>query len=154
VNSGSRSFLLNALYEPQSATILRYMDPKLKSHFLNIYCMILADGKVERREVNQMYQLAKKHYDLQPEELNQLIVSGDITFYKPEKEEERIAYLYDLALVAVSDGEISATERILLEKYAMKFDVSEEHVTPLVECLLEYAKKGLSQSDVLKEFND
>jgi uncharacterized tellurite resistance protein B-like protein len=154
VNSGSRSFLLNALYEPQSATILRYMDPKLKSHFLNIYCMILADGKVERREVNQMYQLAKKHYDLQPEELNQLIVSGDITFYKPEKEEERIAYLYDLALVAVSDGEISATERILLEKYAMKFDVSEEYVTSLVECLLEYAKKGLSQSDVLKEFND
>ena len=74
--------------------------------------MILADGKVERREVNQMYQLAKEHYDLQPEELNQLIVSGDITFYKPEKEEERIAYLYDLALVAVSDGEISATERI------------------------------------------
>lgn len=154
MNSGSRSFLLNALYEPQSATISRHMDPKLKSHFLNIYCMILADGKVERREVNQMYQLAKEHYDLQAEELNQLIVSGDITFYKPEKEEERIAYLYDLALVAVSDGEISATERILLEKYAMKFDVSEEHVTSLVECLLEYAKKGLSQSDVLKEFND
>ena len=154
MNSGSRSFLLNALYEPQSATISRHMDPKLKSHFLNIYCMILADGKVERREVNQMYQLAKEHYDLQPEELNQLIVSGDITFYKPEKEEERIAYLYDLALVAVSDGEISATERILLEKYAIKFDVSEENEKSLVECILEYEKKGLSQSDVLKEFND
>lgn len=130
------------------------MDAKLKSHFLNIYCMILADGKVEQRELNQMYQLAREHYDLQPEELNHLIVSGDITFYKPEKEEERITYLYDLALVAVSDGEISTTERVLLEKYAIKFDVAEEHVTSLVECLLEYAKKGLSTSEVLKEFND
>jgi uncharacterized tellurite resistance protein B-like protein len=146
-------FLLNALYEPQSATISRHMDPKLKSHFLNIYCMILADGKVEQRELNQMYQLARERYDLHPEELNQLIVSGDITFYKPEREEERIAYLYDLALVAVSDGEISTAERVLLEKYAMKFDVEEEHVTSLVECLLEYAKKGLSISEVLKEFN-
>jgi uncharacterized tellurite resistance protein B-like protein len=129
------------------------MDKKLKSHFLNIYCMILADGKVDRREIDQMYQLAKNRYDLQIEELNQLIVSGDVTFYKPESEEERIAYLYDLAIVAVSDGEITATERMLLEKYALKFDVAEEHVTSLVECFLEYAQKGLSINQVLEEFN-
>ena len=43
---------------------------------------------------------------------------------------------------------------MLLEKYANKFDVQEEQITPLIEWLLDCAKNGMSQADVLKEFND
>ncbi|MDD7540508.1 MAG: hypothetical protein PUK03_08110, partial [Bacteroidales bacterium] len=60
------------------------MDAKLKSHFINIYCMILADGKVDQEEINSMYRIGREYYGVQPEELNQLIISGDVVFYKPE----------------------------------------------------------------------
>ena len=64
------------------------MDAKLKSHFINIYCMILADGKVEQKELNRMYEIGTTGYGVTPEEINKVLLSGDIVFYKPESEEE------------------------------------------------------------------
>lgn len=129
------------------------MDVKLKSHFINIYCMILADGKVDQEEINSMYRIGREYYGVQPEELNQLIISGDVVFYKPEDPTKRILYLYDLAQVATSDGVVTAAERMLLEKYAQKFDVEEEQVSPLINKLIECAEKGLSQEELLELFD-
>ena len=128
------------------------MDAKLKSHFINIYCMILADGKVDQEEINSMYRIGREYYGVQPEELNQLIICGDVVFYKPEDATKRILYLYDLAQVATSDGVVTAAERMLLEKYAQKFDVEEEQVSPLINKLIECAEKGLSQKELLELF--
>lgn len=105
------------------------MDAKLKSHFINIYCMILADGKVEQKELNRMYEIGTTGYGVTPEEINKVLLSGDIVFYKPESEEERVLYLYDLACVSVSDEVIPAAERVLLENYARKFDVEDSQIT-------------------------
>lgn len=129
------------------------MDAKLKSHFINIYCMILADGKVEQKELNRMYEIGTTGYGVTPEEINKVLLSGDIVFYKPESEEERVLYLYDLACVSVSDEVIPAAERVLLENYARKFDVEDSQITDLVEFLIDCAKKNLSHDDVLNELN-
>lgn len=114
--------------------------------------MILADGKVDQEEINSMYRIGREYYGVQPEELNQLIISGDVVFYKPEDATKRILYLYDLAQVATSDGVVTAAERMLLEKYAQKFDVEEEQVSPLINKLIECAEKGLSQKELLELF--
>ena len=52
--------------------------------------MILADGKVEQKELNRMYEIGTTGYGVTPEEINKVLLSGDIVFYKPESEEERV----------------------------------------------------------------
>lgn len=130
------------------------MDAKLKSHFINIYCMILADGKVDQKELNSMYEIGTRIYNVSPEEINKVLLSGEVVFYKPESEEDRILYLYDLACISVSDKVIPAAERMLLENYARKFDVEESQIPNLVELLIDCAKKNLSQSELLNELNN
>lgn len=130
------------------------MDAKLKSHFINIYCMILADGKVDQKELNSMYEIGTRVYNVSPEEINKVLLSGEVVFYKPESEEDRVLYLYDLACISVSDKVIPAAERMLLENYARKFDVEESQIPNLVEFLIDCAKKNLSQSELLNELNN
>lgn len=130
------------------------MDAKLKSHFINIYCMILADGKVDQKELNSMYEIGTRIYNVSPEEINKVLLSGEVVFYKPESEEDRVLYLYDLACISVSDKVIPAAERMLLENYARKFDVEESQIPNLVEFLIDCAKKNLSQSELLNELNN
>jgi uncharacterized tellurite resistance protein B-like protein len=129
------------------------MDEKLKSHFLNLYCMTVADGNVSPKELEQMYKIGVDYYQLTPEEIDKTIISGDIVFYKPETEEERVLYLYDLALIAYANGVVDEEEKLLLKKYAIKFDVALNQIETLIEFLLKNAKEKLSHKELLKQLS-
>lgn len=101
-----------------------------------------------------MYEIGTRIYNVSPEEINKVLLSGEVVFYKPESEEDRVLYLYDLACISVSDKVIPAAERMLLENYARKFDVEESQIPNLVEFLIDCAKKNLSQSELLNELNN
>ena len=124
------------------------MDEKLKSHFLSLYCMIVADGDVSISELDEMYRIARENYGLTREEIDKAILSGGSAFYIPESDEEKIRYLYDLALIAVADG-IEDSEIILLKKYAKKFGFIDANIDDLVNVLLDFAKQKTPVETIL-----
>lgn len=129
------------------------MDKKIKSHFFNLYCMAIADGNVAPKELEQLYKIGSDYYGVSPEEIQEVVFSTDITLYKPETKEEKIILLYDLALIAWADGGIDEGEKGLLEKFAVRFDVSYNQIKTLVEFLLENAKQNVSHEELLKKLS-
>lgn len=130
------------------------MDLTLKSHFLNLYCMVVADGEISPTEKAVLYRIGKEQYGVTEEEIDKMIYADEILFYAPETEEDKILYLYDLALVAWADGKITDDEKYLLNTYAKKFGVLDEPREELIKLLLEKAQQKVSHEELLKEFTE
>lgn len=113
--------------------------------------MTAADDNVDPRELETMYSIGEKDYGLTKQEIDEAIVGGHTTFYKPDTMEEKVHYLYDLALAAWADGKIEESEKILLKQYALKFDVKEEQVDEFVEFLLAKAQTKTPYKQVIEE---
>ena len=62
------------------------ISPSLKSHFLNLYGMMIADMEVSPLEKAEIYRIGREEFGLTVEELDKLIISNEILFYLPEKE--------------------------------------------------------------------
>lgn len=131
-----------------SQGLMTNMDEILRSHFLSLYCMIVADGDVAMSELDELYRIARENYGLTREEIDKAILSGGSSFYVPQSDEDKVRYLYDLALIAVADG-IEDSEIVLLKEYARKFGFLDENVDALVNYLLEEAKKRTPHNIVL-----
>ena len=125
------------------------MEQKLKSHFLSLYCMVVADGDVAISELNELYRIAKEDYGLTQEEIEKAVLSGGSAFYIPETTEEKVKYLYYLALIAAADGVIVDAEKVLLKNYAKKFGFLDENTDEIVNILLKYAKGKKSIDEIL-----
>ncbi|MBD5173575.1 MAG: hypothetical protein HDT08_02940 [Bacteroidales bacterium] len=128
------------------------MEKKLKSHFLSLYCMIVADGDIAISELNELYRIARENYGLSQQEIEQAILSGGSAFYIPDETEEKIKFLYELALIATADGVVEA-EKVLLRNYAKKFGFIEENIDDIVNILLEYAQEKKSVNEILKHLS-
>ncbi|MBO6117889.1 MAG: TerB family tellurite resistance protein [Bacteroidales bacterium] len=130
------------------------MKESLKSHLLNLYCMVVADGEISPKEKTELYRIGRDLYGVTEDEINKLIFTDDIVFYIPETLEDKILYLYDLALIAWADGKITDDERHLLSTYAKKFGVLKTETEELINFLLEKAQSKLSHEELLKEFSN
>lgn len=124
---------------------------KLKSFFLAFYSMVLADGIVEAKELESLYRIGRESYNLTSEEINKYVVSAGTTFVMPEKLEDRISLLYDLAEIAWADGEIDETERTLLARYVVRLGFLEENADEITDFMLKQVKEGISKEDIIKE---
>lgn len=111
--------------------------------------MIVADGDVAISELDEMYRIARDNYKLTKEEIDQAILSGGSAIYVPDTKEEKIKYLYDLALIAVADG-IEESEIVLLKNYAIKYGFLEDNVDNIVSVLLDFAQKGTDVNEILE----
>ena len=130
------------------------MNEKLKSHFLSLYSMIMADGIVAAKELETLYRIGRENYHLTPDEINQYIVSVVTSFIVPESVEERIRILYELSEIAWADGEVDLTEKNLLHRYAVRLGFLEENAENIATFLLEQVKNGVSFKDVVKEITN
>lgn len=130
------------------------MERKLKSHFLSLYCMIVADQDVSTLELAELYRIGKEHYGLDDKEINLAITSEGPGFYSPERVEDKIKYLYELALIAYADGKIDDEEKLLLKKYTLRFGFLEENVDSIIDFLLNNAKQKSTPDEVLRLLNN
>lgn len=110
--------------------------------------MIVADGDVAISELDELYRIARENYGLTQEEINEAVLTGGSAFYIPDSDEEKIRYLYDLALIAAADG-IQDSEITLLKNYAVKFGFLDQNISDLVDLLLKFAKKKTPIQDIL-----
>lgn len=122
--------------------------------FLDLYCMVMADGIVHPKEMETLYRIGLKNYGLTENEINESIKSAGVpTSIIPELPEERIAVLYEMALIAWADDELEESERNMLRRYALLYGVNEEKVDELVDILLDKAHGNADEQEVIKELN-
>jgi uncharacterized tellurite resistance protein B-like protein len=125
---------------------------QLKSHFLRLYQIALADENFDHLEMQLLYQFAEER-GISKSDLDSILTGsiGEVTI--PETLEERIEYLYDFALMIWADEVITEDERNTLIKYCRKFEFLDENIEELTNYLLENAKQGTSKSQILQELN-
>ena len=129
------------------------ISAKKKLQFLDLYCMVMADGIVHPKEMETLYRIGIEHYGLSEEEINEGVKSAGVSSVIPELPEERISVLYEMAVIAWADGELEDSERNMLRRYAPMYGVNEESIDELVDFLLDQAKKNVDEKDVIKQLN-
>ncbi len=130
------------------------ISKSLQLHFLNLYCMVIADGIVDPKEMETIYRIGRENYGLSEEEINKAVVEAGTTYAIPESNEEKVRILYEMAVVAWADGKIEDSERKMLRSYALRYGVIEKSVTSFVDYLLEKAHDDVSEEDIIKELTN
>ena len=128
------------------------ISTELKSHFLRLYQMAFSDDNFDVLEMQMLYKFAEER-GLTKEELNDILLNPSHDSSIPESLEQRIEYLYDLAVMIWADEKVTEDEYITLKKYCKKFEFLEENITALADYLLDCAKKGLKKEDIINEIN-
>ena len=128
-------------------------NAKKKMQFLDLYCMVMADGIVHPKEMETLYRIGLENYGLTESEINEGVKSAGVSSVIPELPEERIAVLYEMAIIAWADGVLEDSERNMLRRYASMYCVNEESIDELVDFLLEKAYNNTDEIEVIKELN-
>ncbi|HFK5555036.1 TPA: hypothetical protein ACGZ9Q_003110 [Elizabethkingia anophelis] len=130
------------------------ISENLKVHFLRLYQMALSDDDFSLAELKMLYKIAEER-GVPAESLDEILLNPVNTRnILPQTIEEKIAYLYDLVLMILSDGRIDINERIALEKYIRLFGFTEENISAIAEYLLEAVRNGKTKNDILHEIQN
>ena len=111
--------------------------------------MVIADGIVEAKELEALYRIGRETYKLSPDEINAYVVSAGSSFVAPDKMDDRVSILYEMAEIAWADGVIDKTEKDLLSRYAIRLGFLEENANDIAEFMLQQVKDGISKEDVI-----
>ena len=129
------------------------MNQSFKQLFLGLYSMVVVDKDTDPREMELLYQIGRD-YGVTNDEINDAIINSNAGLYTPEKLDDKIQFLYQLALIAWANGEVIDAERELLKQTARRFGFLEENLDGITDYLLEQAKAGVPVEDVIKETTD
>ncbi|MGM9724413.1 MAG: TerB family tellurite resistance protein [Prevotella sp.] len=130
------------------------MDEKLKSRFLGLYCMILADGVIDSRELETVYRIGRETYGLTEDEILTAIRDSGTSYELPVIINEKIELLYQLGEIAWADGRIEESEKDIMRKYALQMDFDSANIDAIVDYILDKVEHKVPLSEVIKEVND
>lgn len=125
------------------------MDKLLQSHFLGLYCMVLADGIIEAPELETLYRIGTENYGLSPEEINQAIREAGTSFIEPQSMKDKIQFLHDMCRIALADNVIDDSELALLRKYIIKMGFLPENADEITSFMIESVRSGKSVTEIL-----
>lgn len=123
---------------------------ELKSHFLRLYQMAFSDDNFDVLEMQMLYKFAEER-GVSKQDLDKILLEPTHNTSIPVDIEEKIEYLYDLAIMIWADNLVTDDEITTLKKYCLKFGFLEENVTELCDFLLAKAKVKTSKEDLIKE---
>lgn len=125
------------------------MDANLKSQFLSLYCMVLADGVIDARELETLYKIGIEQYGLTQSEIIDTIKNAGSSFLVPSTLEGKIRFLFNMVQIAYADGEVDASEEALLKKYIAKMEFADENIDGIADFLLDAVKNGITEKDII-----
>jgi len=123
---------------------------ELKSHFLRLYQMALADDNFDVLEMKMLYSFAEDR-NVSKEELDAILMSDYQESSIPETLALKIEYLYDLSIMIWADEIVTDDEITTLKKYCLKFGFLEENIDKLSNFLIENAKNNTTKNELLKQ---
>lgn len=124
----------------------------LKSHFLRLYQIACADENFDVLEMKQLYLFAAQR-GIDTQQLQNILIDPVFRLSIPESLDERIEYLYDLAVMTWADEHISEDEYNTLRKFCKNFEFDEENIEQICDFLLDCAKKQMTLQEVLTAIN-
>jgi uncharacterized tellurite resistance protein B-like protein len=125
------------------------MDSSLRSHFLNLYSMALADSEFDEKEIEVLYKIGSDR-GIPKADIDAIILNpATVKFTLPETLGKKIEYLYDYSKMILADGKVEEYELKTLEKFCLKFDFQKENVQSIVDLLIEAARNNLTTSDLI-----
>ncbi|WP_281232379.1 hypothetical protein [Flavobacterium gelatinilyticum] len=126
---------------------------ELKSHFLRLYQMALADDHFDVLELQMLYHFADER-GIPREELDKLFLNPVTTeFIVPESLNTKIEYLYDLTRLIWADGKVTDDELNMLRKYCRKFDFLDENINDLSDYLIDCVQKNIGKEEIISQLN-
>jgi len=133
---------METTYTDLSFKPLYDVSPEVKSHFLNIFNILISDAKIEKKELEFLYQIGiERGVD---KNAIDFIISNPhkVRFVEPKSTYDKIAQLYDFARMVVVDGIIDPREISIFTTLAKNFHFEEENISELIDFLIEEAKKN------------
>ncbi len=127
------------------------VNAELKARFLSLYCMILADGVIDNRELDTLYHIGIDNYGLSPEEITQSVKEAGTSFIIPARLEDKVQLLYELALIAWADEILEDSEMQLIHNYALRMGFEPENVPGITQYLLDKAHEKVPFTTVINE---
>lgn len=127
------------------------MDKLLQAHFLSLYCMVLADGIIEAKELETLYRIGTENYGLTLEQITEAIKESGTSFVSPLSLEDKIQTLYDMCRIAWADGVIDESETNLLKKYIIKMGFQPENADAISSFMLDSVKQDKTVSEILSQ---
>ena len=115
--------------------------------------MAFSDDNFDVLEMQMLYKFAEER-GVTKVELDNILLNPSHETAIPEMVEDRLEYLYDLAIMIWVDGIVTQDERNTLRKYCVKFGFLEENIDELTGFLLENAEKGIAKGELLKLMNE
>ena len=122
---------------------------ELKSHFLNLYHMAVADSNADVRELEMLYRIGEAKGVTRTEIDTLLLQPNQAGISQPQTVIEKIDCLYDLSLIAWADGSVDPQERRALELFCSRFGFKDENISQLCDFLLEEASKNTPKQQLL-----
>lgn len=129
------------------------ISTELKSHFLRLYQIAFSDDNFDVLELQMLYKFAEER-GVEKEQLNEILLNPSQKSAIPESLENKIEYLYDLALMIWADSIVTEDEINTLKKYCLKFNFLEENIDGVCEFLLENAKAKISKQELIDKMQD
>ena len=127
------------------------MDKEIiKSHFLCLYGMMLADSSIDPLELKTFYELGEKR-GLSKEEINDFVLSVNTTRNVPTNLSDKISLLYDLAQIVWADGKIDDAEVSLMKKFCQRMNFKDENIDKIVTFVLDEVKNGVSEEELFNK---
>jgi len=126
----------------------------IKSHFLRLYQIALADGEFSALELKMLYEFAEER-GISKEHLDDILLNPvDASNLIPENINEKIGFLYDFAAMIWADKVVTEDELITLKKYIKHFGFLDENIDPLAQYLIKAAQNNKTKEAIINELND
>jgi L-2-hydroxyglutarate oxidase LhgO len=128
------------------------LNDELKTHFINLYSMALADEQIDTKELEMLYKIGLEK-GISKEEMDEILFNVDI--YEVEKRIPndiltKVEYLFDFVQMIIADGIIDYREKEMLKKFCLKFGFIEDNINTIIEFLIEEAKKGTNKQKLIE----
>lgn len=130
------------------------MDLSLKSQFLSLYHMILADGIIDARELETLYKIGMEQYHLTQEEITAVVRDAGSSFILPTTLQGKVQFLYNLAMIALADGTVDPEEKALLNKYITRMGFEDANADGIAEFLFESIRNDKSFDEIMSMINN
>ncbi|RLZ09759.1 hypothetical protein [Faecalibacter macacae] len=116
----------------------------------NLILLGKSDNNLSEQEIDIITQIAK-HHQLTYKDIDYIVSNSDkIPFSIPSTFTERLAALYDLVVLMVSDFKIHENEKKFCMDLAKKYDFNPQIIDELIEDVLSFVIDGKECDDVME----
>lgn len=124
---------------------------KVRSHFKNLLAVAMADGILDKVELDNLFKISKKYY-ITREELESLVDdSSNVMFNPPASKEERCTQLYNLVQMMLVDGEVDSNEFRMCMSYGVGLGFEPATIEETIQQIIALIESGKDREDVIEQ---